>query len=88
MLTREIATAWFGGMVSLPHPQAVAPTERPARPIKPQLVAPREVPKRTRSRPDVLLHAIAHIELNAIDLAWDLIARFGNPTTPRTFFDD
>ena len=24
-----------------------------------------------------LLHAIAHIELNAIDLAWDVIARFG-----------
>ena len=26
-----------------------------------------------------LLHALAHIELNAIDLAWDLIARFAAP---------
>ena len=24
-----------------------------------------------------LLHALAHIELNAIDLAWDMVARFG-----------
>ncbi len=35
-----------------------------------------------------LLHAIAHIEFNAIDLAWDLIARFGDPELPRAFFDD
>ena len=35
-----------------------------------------------------LLHALAHIELNAIDLAWDIIARFGEPSLPREFFDD
>ena len=35
-----------------------------------------------------LLHALAHIELNAIDLAWDLIARFGDAAVPRAFFDD
>jgi uncharacterized ferritin-like protein (DUF455 family) len=35
-----------------------------------------------------LLHAIAHIELNAIDLAWDLIARFAGENLPRAFFDD
>ena len=35
-----------------------------------------------------LLHALAHIELNAIDLAWDLIARFGKAEMPRAFFDD
>jgi uncharacterized ferritin-like protein (DUF455 family) len=35
-----------------------------------------------------LLHAVAHIELNAIDLAWDLIGRFACPTRPRAFFDD
>ena len=34
-----------------------------------------------------LLHALAHIELNAIDLAWDLIARFGHGM-PRDFFTD
>jgi uncharacterized ferritin-like protein (DUF455 family) len=35
-----------------------------------------------------LLHALAHIELNAIDLAWDLIARFTDRRLPRAFYDD
>ncbi len=35
-----------------------------------------------------LLHAIAHIELNAIDLAWDMIARFASADLPRAFYDD
>jgi uncharacterized ferritin-like protein (DUF455 family) len=35
-----------------------------------------------------LLHALAHIELNAIDLAWDILARFADPALPRAFFDD
>jgi uncharacterized ferritin-like protein (DUF455 family) len=35
-----------------------------------------------------LLHALAHIELNAIDLAWDLVARFSGEELPRAFFDD
>jgi uncharacterized ferritin-like protein (DUF455 family) len=35
-----------------------------------------------------LLHALAHIELNAIDLAWDLVARFCCEPLPRLFFDD
>ena len=35
-----------------------------------------------------LLHALAHIELNAVDLAWDLIARFAGESPPREFFDD
>ena len=35
-----------------------------------------------------LLHALAHIELNAIDLAWDIVARFPCEPLPRAFFDD
>jgi uncharacterized ferritin-like protein (DUF455 family) len=35
-----------------------------------------------------LLHALAHIELNAVDLACDLIARFGEPDLPIEFFAD
>lgn len=35
-----------------------------------------------------LLHALAHIELNAIDLAWDIIARFASEDLPRAFYDD
>lgn len=53
--------------------------EQPARPKRPQLIAPNEVPRRRLGSPQgrgALLHAIAHIELNAIDLAADMIARF------------
>lgn len=34
-----------------------------------------------------LLHAIAHIELNALDLAWDIIARFTPEAMPREYYD-
>ena len=35
-----------------------------------------------------LLHALAHIELNAIDLAWDMVARFTAEDLPYAFYDD
>ena len=35
-----------------------------------------------------LIHALAHIGLNAIDLAWDIIARFAAPRLPRDFVTD
>jgi len=35
-----------------------------------------------------LIHALAHIELNAIDLGWDIIARFSRKALPVEFFDD
>jgi len=53
--------------------------EQPARPEFPTLVSPSQVPRRRLGSPHgrgALLHAVAHIELNAIDLAADMIARF------------
>lgn len=53
--------------------------DQPARPAKPQLVLPTKVPRRRLGSSEgrgALLHAVAHIELNAIDLAADMIARF------------
>lgn len=61
----------------------------PGRPARLQLVAPSEVPRRRlRSRQGVLafLHALAHIELNAIDLAWDCVQRFRD--MPHDYYDD
>ncbi len=54
--------------------------DRPARPTRPKLVSPGEVPRRRLGSEQgraALLHAVAHIELNAIDLAADMICRFG-----------
>jgi uncharacterized ferritin-like protein (DUF455 family) len=69
-----------------------APPDRPARPARPELRPPREMPKRGRGMSMAgriaLLHALAHIELNAIDLACDLIARFTAQKLPPGFYDD
>ncbi len=83
------ARAWQTGQLPIGTTQ---PPDRPARPDQPALRPPNEVPRRrinTAVRGRVaLLHALAHIELNAIDLAWDIIARFANPELPRQFFAD
>lgn len=55
--------------------------DRPARPLKPALVPPVDVPRRRMSTAPgrfALLHAVAHIEFNAIDLAFDMAARFAS----------
>ena len=67
------------------------PPQRPARPEKPDLLDPREVPRRRPGSPlgrIALLHAVAHIELNAVDLHWDIIARFTDTSMPLGFYDD
>ncbi|PKU68116.1 uncharacterized protein LOC110094863 isoform X1 [Dendrobium catenatum] len=57
----------------------VFPPDRPARPARPILVPPREIQTHKSSGLPLnayLLHNLAHVELNAIDLAWDTVARF------------
>jgi uncharacterized ferritin-like protein (DUF455 family) len=57
------------------------PPTRPARPPKPVLTRPADVPRRRLGSLEgriALLHAIAHIEFNAIDLAFDMAARFAS----------
>ena len=67
------------------------PPARPNRPDRPKLLHPRDMPRRRPTSEKgrlALIHAIAHIELNAIDLAWDLIIRFTELALPREFYDD
>jgi uncharacterized ferritin-like protein (DUF455 family) len=89
-LTRALAADWRGGAVPAPGRPAVP--DRPARPARPVLVPPRGVHRRKigSSLPGrvALLHAVAHIELNAIDLAWDMVARFAGHDMPREFAGD
>jgi len=88
-LTRALAADWRAGAVA--PPAAIAVPDRPARPPTPELVHPRDVPKRKIGAGIAgrvaLLHALAHIELNAIDLACDMVARFGH-AMPRDFAAD
>ena len=81
-----------GGLDLGPTDSRPAPPRHPARPERPILMAPRHMPRRRaagslQSR-IALLHAVTHIELNAIDLAWDIIARFTAEDLPRAFYDD
>lgn len=66
------------------------PTLRlPGCPSRPQLVAPDQVPRRSPFTPEglaALLHAIAHIEFNAINLALDAIWRFAH--LPTDYYTD
>jgi uncharacterized ferritin-like protein (DUF455 family) len=87
-LSRQAAERWRKGEIA--EIGRTAPPDRPRRPTRPSLLAPRDMPKRRggTSGRVALLHALAHIELNAIDLAWDAIARFADDDLPRTFYDD
>jgi uncharacterized ferritin-like protein (DUF455 family) len=88
--SREAAAAWRDAAIS--DIGAETPPKRPARPERPELRRPGDMPKRGAGQSAAgriaLLHAIAHIELNAIDLAWDIVARFAGTGLPRAFFDD
>ncbi|MEI8396941.1 MAG: ferritin-like domain-containing protein [Rhodospirillaceae bacterium] len=89
-LTRTAAAAWREGRFAAVGRSS--PPDRPARPGRPELLAPRAMAKRGRGvtlkARIALLHALAHIELNAIDLAWDIILRFPDDDMPPAFFDD
>ena len=61
----------------------------PGRPNKPELVPPSSLPKRSMRTPEgraALIHALAHIEFNAINLALDAIWRFDN--MPENYYTD
>ncbi len=89
-LTTEAGERWFARRLGLAAPGDPALPSRPGRPTKPDLVAPRHVPRRSVHTPEgriAMIHALAHIELNAIDLALDIVARFCGQPVPRSFFD-
>ncbi|SEI97589.1 ferritin-like domain-containing protein [Paraburkholderia diazotrophica] len=65
------------------------PDGLPGRPARPELVEPRKLGRRSMQSPEgraVLLHALAHIEFNAINLALDAVWRFSG--MPEAFYVD
>lgn len=91
-IAQATAAAWRERTLSIGTISASGPMpERPGRPERPELRPPRDMPRRSshglRGR-IALLHSLAHIELNAIDMTWDLIGRFAHENVPRSFFDD
>jgi uncharacterized ferritin-like protein (DUF455 family) len=86
---RAAARAWRRGELAFAFGTAMP--DQPARPDRPELLPPNRMPKRGRAGSArsriALLHALAHIEFAAIDLAFDMAGRFG-AAFPRAFADD
>lgn len=87
---RAFATRWRSVPVNLDVEQVLLDdTGVPGRPDKPNLVQPRLVKRRAMNTVEgraALIHALAHIEFNAINLALDAIWRF--PNLPEKFYID
>ena len=89
-ITQQTAGRWFARRLSLRSPLDPGLPDRPGRPERPELVPPKQMEKRSLHSVNgrvALLHAIAHIELNAVDLALDIVARFATEPVPNSFFD-
>ncbi len=86
-----MAEAWAGGSLLLDtaSPLAAPDAQIPGRPARPELVAPRLVGRRSMATVEgraMLVHALAHIEFNAVNLALDAMWRF--PAMPEQFYAD
>ncbi|MGE0773524.1 MAG: ferritin-like domain-containing protein [Sphingomonadaceae bacterium] len=84
-----VARAWGRGELNWAF-DIEMPAE-PGRPHRPLRLPASRMPKRGRAGSErariAMLHALAHIEYGAIDLAFDMIGRFGDGA-PRSFVDD
>ena len=87
---QALAAQWHAGGMQL---EPVAPPANgqviPGRPLRPTLVAPLAAPRRSMATVEgraTLLHALAHIEFNAINLALDALWRFD--AMPHAYYTD
>jgi uncharacterized ferritin-like protein (DUF455 family) len=85
-----LCAAWDSGACTLdPAAALVACDAIPGRPARPELVPPRLVGRRSMITVEgraMLVHALAHIEFNAVNLALDAVWRF--PDLPRAYYAD
>jgi len=87
--TRDLCLAMADCQVIDIDAALAEPARLPGRPLRPRLVPPAQVPRRSPFTADgraALLHAIAHIEFNAINLALDAVWRYAG--MPRAYYRD
>ena len=86
----RLAQDWLDGRVGVDESRELsAAAAVPGRPARPELVPPRLVGRRsmvTQEGRAMLIHALAHIEFNAINLALDAVWRF--PGMPHEYYAD
>ncbi|MDP1645087.1 MAG: ferritin-like domain-containing protein [Thiobacillus sp.] len=80
---------WLAGNLDPAIEAARTPIDRPGQPQKPELILPQKMPRRradTVPGRAALIHALAHIEFNAINLALDAAHRFAG--MPLAYYAD
>ena len=78
-MTAALQAEWCAGRLERTGGSKTLPIDDPGRPVQPALVDPRQLERRsvaTESGRIRLLHAVAHIEFNAINIALDAVYRF------------
>ncbi len=88
-LSEAVASAWTAGKLSLSGWLPAEALREAGHPDRPVLVHPHELPQRRLGSETgrlALIHALAHIEFNAVNLAWDAVQRF--PGLPADFYRD
>jgi uncharacterized ferritin-like protein (DUF455 family) len=86
---RRLAQAWATGELSVDVGMTSSLTVTPGHPSKPEMVSPLDVKRRAMNTPEgraAMIHALVHIEFNAINLALDALWRFAN--MPRDYYID
>lgn len=89
--TSQLYRDWCEGQIPVTDlsDTCVVAVDQPGRPVKPDLVHPRELARRsihTQVGKAALLHSFAHIEFNAINLALDAVYRFRG--LPAAYYGD
>ncbi|MBP9721876.1 MAG: ferritin-like domain-containing protein [Gammaproteobacteria bacterium] len=88
-LTNQYKYDWELGRLDLKAVSNIQSIIVPGRPNRPLLVQPRQLPRRRLGSLEgraAFIHAICHIEFNAINLAWDAIYRFQN--MPKDYYSN
>jgi uncharacterized ferritin-like protein (DUF455 family) len=89
-LSYKAAKRFAGAELRIPNnARPPDPICAPGRPERPHLIAPRKLAQRGFGSIEgraAFVHAIAHIEFNAINLAWDAVYRFRG--MPQQFYAD
>jgi len=80
---------WTNDVFDFTPLESVVRLSDPGRPDKPELVSPKDLPRRRLGSPEghaALMHSVAHIEFNAINLALDAMYRFQD--MPKNYYFD
>lgn len=88
-LTHQAWQTYIAGELTFTSDRPVLPIDQVTFPERPELLAPRQMPRRKLTKAEgvaAFFHAIAHVEFVAIYLAWDILYRFRD--MPKAFYQD